>query len=67
MFNEISDGSQSSATPSPARALNKRQANSLATRLSLLEAATQLFSEYGYGHVSVRQIAERANVNAALS
>lgn len=37
-----------------------------ATRLRLLEAARDLFGEHGYDHVTVRMIANAAEVNVAL-
>jgi AcrR family transcriptional regulator len=36
------------------------------TRRRILDAARDLFAEHGYDHVSVRAIAERAEVNLAL-
>ncbi|HEY3686434.1 MAG TPA: TetR family transcriptional regulator [Streptosporangiaceae bacterium] len=36
------------------------------TRRRILDAARDLFAEHGYDHVSVRAIAERADVNLAL-
>ena len=36
------------------------------TRAQLLRAASNLFAEYGYKSVSIRQIAEAAGVNSAL-
>jgi len=40
--------------------------SSAATRAALLAAARALFSEAGYEHVGVREVAARAGVNAAL-
>lgn len=62
----MAGGPSSEAEDTSEKQLNKRQANKLATRKRLLDAATHLFAEHGYPHVSVRQIAERAKVNSAL-
>ena len=37
----------------------------LSTKEQILEAARQLFSEYGYDGTSIRQIADKCNVNVA--
>jgi AcrR family transcriptional regulator len=43
-----------------------RPRNALATRAAILEAARACFTEAGYEHVGVRDVAARAGVNAAL-
>ena len=48
----------------PAPALRPRNAS--ATRAAILEAARACFTESGYEHVGVRDVAGRAGVNAAL-
>jgi hypothetical protein len=43
-----------------------RPRNALATRAAILEAARACFTEAGYEHVGVRDVAARAGVNGAL-
>ena len=44
----------------------RRHRDADATRTALLEAATELFAERGFGRTTVRDIAARAGVNQAL-
>jgi AcrR family transcriptional regulator len=56
------DDSTQSATSSPAR----RRRDSAASRRELVKAASELFGERGYSRTTLRQVAARAGLDAAL-
>jgi AcrR family transcriptional regulator len=51
---------------SPGPATTRRRRDAQGTRAALLSAAAELFAERGYDHATVRDIGERAGVDAAM-